>query len=74
MFLHYAEELGAQSSVVAEFIHPFNLRALLDGADGADTSDSSRFHDERDDIYFDLNSIAFYAMYCVESRSGVMYP
>jgi hypothetical protein len=37
MFLWRAEDLGMQPSVVAEIIHPFNLKALLDGADASDS-------------------------------------
>ncbi|PKX92398.1 uncharacterized protein P174DRAFT_512991 [Aspergillus novofumigatus IBT 16806] len=37
MFLWRAEDLGMQPSVVAEIIHPFRLKALLDGVDASDS-------------------------------------
>jgi hypothetical protein len=67
MFLWRAEELGMQLSVVAEIIHPFSLKALLDGTDGADGADASNspwllYHDGRNN---DVADIA----YCAESQS-----
>jgi hypothetical protein len=37
MFLWRVEELGMQPSVVAEIVHPFSVKALLDGADASDS-------------------------------------
>jgi hypothetical protein len=67
MFLWRAEELGMQPAVVAEIIHPFSLKALLDGTDGADGVDGSNspwllYHDGRNK---DVADIA----YCAESQS-----
>jgi hypothetical protein len=67
MFLWRAEELRMQLSVVAEIIHPFSLKALLDGTDGADGADASNspwllYHDGRNN---DVADIA----YCAESQS-----
>jgi hypothetical protein len=64
MFLWRAEDLGMQPSVVAEIMHPFSLKAPLDGADGADASDSPSllYHDGRNK---DVGDMA----YCAESQS-----
>jgi hypothetical protein len=68
MFLWRAEDLGMQPSVVAEIIHPFSLKALLDGgADDADDADESNspwllYHHGRNK---DVADIA----YCAESQS-----
>jgi hypothetical protein len=40
-FLLHATDLGMRPSVVAELIHPFNLKAVLYDADGSDASDSA---------------------------------
>lgn len=68
MFLHYADELGVQPSVVAEAIHPFNMQALLDGADGADASDSPCFLDKQNERYFDLNWMVTFAMHGTDNH------
>ncbi|KAI2669821.1 hypothetical protein DTO012A7_7391 [Penicillium roqueforti] len=44
-FLLHAKDLGMRPSVMAELIHPFNLKAVLDGGDGSDPpGDLSPFH------------------------------
>ncbi|KAB8228907.1 2EXR domain-containing protein [Aspergillus alliaceus] len=39
MFLWHADDLGMRPSIVADIIYPFSLKALLDGADSADSTD-----------------------------------
>ncbi|KAF4292865.1 hypothetical protein KXX33_009211 [Aspergillus fumigatus] len=63
MFLWRAESLGMPPSVVAEIIHPFRLKALLEGAEGADASDSPWLL-YRDGTNNDVADIA----YCAESQ------
>ncbi|KAJ5799249.1 uncharacterized protein N7518_001317 [Penicillium psychrosexuale] len=44
-FLLHAKDLGMRPSVMAELIHPFNLKAVLDGGDGSDPpGDPSPFY------------------------------
>ncbi|KAF4217715.1 hypothetical protein CNMCM6805_010418 [Aspergillus fumigatiaffinis] len=59
------EELGMQPSVVAEIIHPFSLKALLDGTDGADGVDGSNspwllYHDGRNNDVADIAGFSAY--------------
>jgi hypothetical protein len=70
MFLWQAEELGMQPSVVAEIIHPFSLKALLDGTDGTDGVDGADASNSRWLLYHDgrNNDVADIA-YCAESQS-----
>lgn len=37
MFIWQAEELGMQPSVVAEILHPFSIKALLEGGSAAES-------------------------------------